>query len=201
MSGQANYSMQSVAVDYTDEQFCMDEAYVIAHEMIFGDLGRHVAESAILFRDELMRPGFQLPAIRLAPVAEYGSRAGLSGNGSALHHANDLGNGVWVYLHRSWFEDRLHDLADEVVLHELLHNELKQFNEDPKHKSVAWARRCQEMSDRLGLAVRIERPRSRRIGGRVTTAVPDGCLPYQELVSWPGSLLKDGPNLRQRLLG
>ena len=51
---------------------------------------------------------------------------------------------------------------DEVVLHELLHNELRQFGEDPPHKGEAWARRCQEMSDRLGLTVHIEPPRSIR---------------------------------------
>ena len=70
---------------------------------------------------------------------------------------------------------------DEVVLHELLHNELRQFGEDPTHKGEAWARRCQEISDRLGLTVHIERPRSIRRDGRVTTGSRPAACP---MTSW-----------------
>jgi hypothetical protein len=86
------------------------------------------------------------------------------------------------------------------VLHELLHNELTQFGEDPAHKGRPWARRCAEISALLGLDVRIERVRSVRLGpGRVTTGTPAGCLPYEELRRWPAGLLRGGPPLRQRV--
>ena len=50
----------------------VDRAYIDAHRFLYGDLGEHVATAGILFRDRLMRPGFVLPVIRLAPVAPYG---------------------------------------------------------------------------------------------------------------------------------
>jgi hypothetical protein len=81
---------------------------------------------------------------------------------------------------------------------ELVHTELRHFGEDPRHESAAWARRCQELSDRLGLAVQIKRPRSVRRGTTVTTATQSGCLPYRALVRWPHTLLPDEPGVRVR---
>jgi hypothetical protein len=181
-------------VDYADAD------YVAGHRFMYGDLGAYAAESALLIRDHLMRPGFVLPHVRLAPVAPYGKCLGQSGNSAALRHVRERGlsHGIWVYLHRKWFGKELILKLDETLLHEALHNELMHFGEDPHHKSRAWARRCQELSTRLGVSVRIEHPRSRRIG-RVTTAVPDGCLSNDQLVRWPADLLRDGLTLRQRL--
>jgi hypothetical protein len=48
--------------------------------------------------------------------------------------------------------------------------------------------------------VKIERPRSVRRGNRITTGVPDGCLPYPKLASWPADLLAAGPPLRARVM-
>jgi hypothetical protein len=176
-----------------------DAEYVVAHRYIYGPIGERIAESALLIRDHLMRRAFVLPTIRLSPVAPYGHCMALSGNSRALDHVIELSEGVWVYLHRKWFGVRGRNLIDEVVLHELLHNELMQFGEPPQHKSAAWARRCQELSTRLGLDVRIERPRSRRIGGKITTATPDGCISYSTLRRWPAELLASGPTLRERI--
>jgi hypothetical protein len=189
-------NLYSTAANYTPS----DRTYIDAHRYIFGDLGEVVATAAILFRDRLKRPGFVLPVIRLAPVAPYGHCMGLSGNGDSLAHVSDLDHGIWLYLHKQYFgtDDALLAKADGVVLHELLHNELKQFGEDPKHKGAPWARRCQELSTRLGLSVRIERPRSIRTGGRVTTGTPAGCLSYDALSRWPYSLPTSGPPLRLR---
>jgi hypothetical protein len=124
----------------------------------------------------------------------------LSGNSSSLGHAAGMSEGIWLYLHEKWFADGLLDKIDEVALHELLHNELRQFREKPEHKSAAWARRCQELSDRLDFAVKITRPRSIRRNGKVTTGVPPGYLPYPDLVRWPTGLLAGGPPLRARVL-
>ncbi len=177
-----------------------DRAYIDAHRYMFGELGERVATAAILFRDRLLRPGFVLPLVRLAPVAPYGSCMALSGNSSALDHAQGLAQGIWLYLHEGMFSRHgaLHDRVDEVVLHELLHNELMQFGEDAKHKGEPWARRCRELSSRLGLQVRIERPRSIRNGKTVSTGTPAGCLSYTDLARWPQPVLKNGPSLRTR---
>jgi hypothetical protein len=178
-----------------------DRAYLEAHRFLYGDLGAHVATAALLCRDRLLRPGFALPVIRLAPVAPYGRCAALSGNSGALSHAPEIGHGIWLYLHEAWFGTgtALLERADETVLHELLHNELAQRGQDPKHRGEPWAQRCQELSDRLGLAARIERPRSVRLDGKVITVTPDGCLPYAELARWPHGLM-DGTPLRARAL-
>jgi hypothetical protein len=61
---------------------------------MYGDLGEHVTTAAILMRDMLLRPGFVLPRIRLAPVAPYGKCMALSGNGASLKHVDTLPNGV-----------------------------------------------------------------------------------------------------------
>src|SRR3954451_13077133 len=142
-----------------------DHAYIHAHRFMYGELGEHVATAAVLFRDRLMGPWFTLPVIRVAPVAPYGNKRGLSGNGCSLTHVepHGLSDGVWLYLHRGFWDNvRLRDEVEETVLHELLHNELKQFGEDPKHKGRPWARRCQELSERLGIEVRIEHARNIR---------------------------------------
>jgi hypothetical protein len=186
--------------DTTANHSAADRAYVDAHRFLYGDLGEHVATAAILFRDRLMRPGFVLPVIRLAPVAPYGKCMALSGNSSSLGHVPDLDRGIWLYLHQQFFGSgaALLDRADATVLHELLHNELVQFDQNPGHKGEPWARRCQELSTRLGIEVRIERPRSRRFGSGITTDTPPGCLPYADLVRWPQSVLNGGPPLRIR---
>jgi hypothetical protein len=185
----------STAANYTPS----DRTYIDAHHFMYGALGERVAETAILFRDQLMRPGFVLPVIRLAPVAPYGHCMGLAGNGDSLAHVSDLEHGIWLYLHEKFYgTERFAEEVDETVLHELLHNELSQFGEDPKHKGKPWARRCQELSGRLGISVRIERPRSIRTGGRITTGTPVGCLSYDALRRWPHDLLTSGPPLRLR---
>jgi hypothetical protein len=169
---------------------------------MYGDIGERLAVGAILFRDRLMRPGFELPVIRLAPVSPYGRCAALSGNSSSLGHVPDLGRGIWLYLHPTMYGDgsALLEQADETVLHELLHNELRQFSEDISHKGAPWARRCQELSTRLGVVVRIERPRSIRRNGRITTGTPDGCMAYAALAVWPHKLFRPGPPLRTRVM-
>jgi hypothetical protein len=188
--------------DTTANHSAADRAYVDAHRFLYGDLGEHVATAAILFRDRLMRPGFVLPVIRLAPVAPYGHCMALAGNGGSLGHVPDLGRGIWLYLHQQYFGSgaALLDRADATVLHELLHNELRQFGQNPAHKGEPWAQRCQELSTRLGIAVRIERPRSIRAAGKVTTGTPAGCLSYADLTRWPHSVLNGGPPLRVRAL-
>jgi hypothetical protein len=123
----------SIAANYTPT----DQAYVDGHRFMYGELGEHVAKTAILLRDRLLRPGFVLPVIRLAPVAPYGKCLALAGYGASLSHAAGLSGGIWLYLHEKWYGDGLLGTADKVTLHELL-----QFGEDPKHKSDAWARRC-----------------------------------------------------------
>jgi hypothetical protein len=189
--------LYATAANYTQS----DRTYIDAHRFMYGALGEHVATAAILFRDWLMRSGFALPVIRLAPVAPYGHCMALSGNGGALAHAEARGldHGIWLYLHEKFYgTERFAEEVDETVLHELLHNELHQFGENPKHKGAPWARRCQELSTRLGLPVQIERPRSIRTGGRVTTGTPVGCLSYDALTRWPHDLLTSGPSLRLR---
>jgi hypothetical protein len=178
-----------------------DRDYVAGHRFMFGELGERVATAAILIRDTLMRPGFVLPVIRLAPVAPYGHCAALSGNSGALHHVADLSPGVWLYLHQSMYGGGERQLrkVDEVTLHELLHNELLQAGHDIRHRGEPWAARCQEMSRRLGLDVQIQRPRSIRTNSHVTTGTPAGCLPYSELARWPAQLLDSGAPLRARL--
>jgi hypothetical protein len=176
-----------------------DRTYIDAHRFMYGELGEHVATAAILFRDRLMRPGFVLPVIRLAPVAPYGHCMALAGNGGSLAHVSDIEHGIWLYLHKQFYgAEQFAEEVDKTVLHELLHNELSQFGEDLKHKGKPWARRCQELSNRLGIEVRIERPRSIRTGGRVTTGTPTGCLSYDALTRWPHDLLTSGPPLRLR---
>ena len=183
-----------------------DRVYIDAHRFMYGDLGEHVAMAALLFRDRLMRPGFVLPVIRLAPVAPYGKCLALSGNGGSLDHVDELAPGIWVYLHEQFFGSgqRLLAKADGTVLHELLHNELVQFGQNPKHEGEAWARRCQELSDRLGLQVKIEARRSFRPAlpngrkGPPTKGCRPGFLPYEELARWPAKLFNDGPSLRER---
>ena len=178
-----------------------DREYIAGHRFMYGDLGDRVATAAILIRDTLMRPGFVLPLIRLAPIAPYGKCMALSGNGGSLCHVPTLPEGIWLYLHQKWYgggEQQMRKV-DEVTLHELLHNELMQFGLDPKHKGEPWAARCQEMSRRLGLNVQIQRPRSIRTNGHVTTGTPAGCLPAPELARWPAELLDGGTALRDRL--
>jgi hypothetical protein len=179
-----------------------DRVYIGAHRFLYGDLGEHVASAAILFRDRLMRPGFVLPVIRLAPVAPYGHCMALAGNGGSLGHVPDLDRGIWLYLHEQYFGSgaALLDRADATVLHELLHNELRQFGQNPAHKGEPWAQRCQELSGRLGIEVRIERPRSIRVAGKITTGTPAGCLSYGDLARWPHPVLNGGPPLRARVL-
>jgi hypothetical protein len=179
-----------------------DRVYIDAHRFLYGDLGEHVASAAILFRDRLMRPGFVLPVIRLAPVAPYGHCMALAGNGGSLGHVPDLDRGIWLYLHEQYFGSgaALLDRADATVLHELLHNELRQFGQNPAHKGEPWAQRCQELSGRLGIEVRIERPRSIRVAGKITTGTPAGCLSYGDLARWPHPVLNGGPPLRARVL-
>src|SRR4051794_34167350 len=164
---------------------------------MYGDIGEHVATAAILFRDRLLRPGFVLPVVRLAPVAPYGHCMAISGNSASLAHVKGHGleHGIWLYLHRTFsIGGRFGDEVDETVLHELVHDELLQFGEDPRHKSAAWARRWQELYDRLGIEARIERPSSVHVDAQVTTA----CLSYPELVRLPTKLLALGPLLRAR---
>ena len=197
-----DHDLYFTAANYTSA----DRAYLEAHRFMYGELGERVAAAAILFRDRLLRPGFVLPVVRLAPVAPYGGCMALSGNGGSLGHAEGRGldNGVWLYLHRKFYDGQDFDeTVDETVLHELLHNELRQFGEDPKHKGEAWARRCRELSERLGVGVRIERPRSVRVvdsngDKKVTTRTPEGCLSYAELACWPADLLRGGPPLLAR---
>jgi hypothetical protein len=173
---------------------------------MYGPLGKRVAEAGVLFRDRLMRPGFVLPVIRLAPVAPYGKCMAISGNSASLRHVPDLDRGIWLYLHEKFYgTERFDEEVDETVLHELLHNELRQFGENPKHEGEPWARRCQELSDRLGLDVKIEPRRSfrpdlpdGRKGSPVKRCRP-GFLPYEELVAWPATLLHGGPSLRERV--
>jgi hypothetical protein len=137
-----------------------------------------------------------------------------------------LGQGIWLDLppragtartppfvgtHQQIKRDRNSGLEqiDQVVLHELVHSERRYFGEDPRHKSAAWARRCQELSDRLGLVATIKRPRSMRWGTTVAssdmgipisvaTATSAGCLSSRELGRWPWSLLPGEPSLRVR---
>jgi len=146
-------------------------------------------------------PGWYLIRAAQILVAPYGRCATLSGNSLTLGHAPEIGHGVWLYLHEAWFGTgmALLERVDETVLHELLHNELAQRGQDPKHRGEPWAQRCQELSDRLGLAAKIERPRSVRLDGKVVTITPDGCLPYAELARWPLGLM-DGAPLRARAL-
>ena len=187
------------AANYTSA----DRAYVEAHRFMYGELGERVATAAILFRDRLLRPGFVLPVVRLAPVAPYGGCMALSGNSGSLGHVEGLGHGVWLYLHRRYYAaEDFDETVDATVLHELLHNELTQFGENPKHKGEPWARRCRELSARLGVAVRIERPRSVRLPseeGRVTTRTPPGCLPQADLACWPLTVPNGGQPLRARV--
>ncbi len=194
------YDLYSTAANYTPA----DRRYIEGHRFMYGELGERVAVAAILFRDRLMRPGFVLPVVRLAPVASYGGCMALSGNGGSLGHVEGLGHGIWLYLHRKYYAaEDFDETVDATVLHELLHNELTQFGENSAHKSEAWARRCRELSERLGVTVRIERPRSVRVvdvnGDRkVTTRTPEGCLPYAKLACWPADLLRGGPPLLAR---
>ncbi|MFL5337260.1 MAG: hypothetical protein ACJ8H8_29820 [Geminicoccaceae bacterium] len=105
-----------------------------------------------------------------------------------------------------WNRGRFHEKTDETVLHEMLHNELKQHGEDPAHDGGDWPRRCQELSTQLGVQARIERVRSIRPPrapgasrkGNPKKGCPPGCLPYDELVRWPAALFVDGPSLRTR---
>jgi len=98
---------------------------------VLAELGERVATAAILFRDRLLRPGFVLPVVRLAPVAPYGGCMALSGNSGSLGHVEGLGHGVWLYLHRKYYAaEDFDETVDETVLHELLHNELTQFRYD-----------------------------------------------------------------------
>ena len=165
---------------------------------MYGDLGEHVAHAAILVRDKLLRPGFVLPRIRLAPVAPYGHCMALTVQGEG--GLDDHHHGIWLFLHPTFFgggEARLRRI-DETVLHEALHEELFQFGLNPHHDGEPWAQRCQEMSRRLGFTVRIERPRSRRIKdhegvSRVTTATPDGCLSYGDLARWAAFFAEGRP--------
>lgn len=192
-----DHGLYSTATDYSPA----DRRYIEGHRFMYGAIGERVATAAILFRDRLLRPGFVLPVVRLAPVAPYGGCMALSGNGGSLGHVEGRGldPGIWLYLHRKFYDGQDFDeTVDATVLHELLHNELRQFGEDPKHKGEPWARRCRELSERLGVGVRIERPRSVRVGGRVTTGTPPGCLSRTELAGWPHGLLRDGPPLRVR---
>lgn len=181
-----------------------DTTYANVHGGMFGPVGEHVAAAALLFRDKLFRSGFVLPVIRLAPVAPYGKCMALSGNGGSLWHVPGVAPGIWLYLHAAFYsaDPRQQQAAIEAtVLHELLHNELRQHEESLHHRDEPWARRCQELSAVLGLGVKIERPRSRRIEGRVTTETPDGCLSYADLIRWPSTLLPaDGPTLIERVL-
>jgi hypothetical protein len=185
----------------SSEQRTTDREYVAGHRFMYGEIGERIATAAILIRDTLMRPGFVLPLFRLAPIAPYGKCMGRSGNGGSLGHVPTLPEGIWLYLQVTWYGggERQMRKVDEVTLHELLHNELMQCGLDPKHKGEPWAVRCQELSCRLGLNVQIQRPRSVRLNGRVTTATPAGCLPYQQLMRWPSGLLDDGASLRARL--
>ena len=180
-----------------------DRAYIAAHRFMYGEIGERVATAAILFRDKLLRPGFVLPVVRIAPVAPYGYCMALGGNGGSLAHVHEhgLAEGVWLYVHRRFYgSERFQDDVDETVLHELLHNELRQFGQNPKHRGEPWAQRCQELSTRLGIVVRIERPRSIRVVGKVTTGTPTGCLSYADLARWPHPVLNGGPPLRARVL-
>ena len=83
--------MQSAARNFTTE----DRAYLDGHRFMFGELASTSRQRRILFRDRLMRPGFVLPVIRLAPVAPYGSCMALSGNGGlcAMPRASAVGSG------------------------------------------------------------------------------------------------------------
>jgi hypothetical protein len=65
----------------------VDRTDLDGHRFMHGELGGHVAATAILLRDRLLRPAFFLPVIRLAPVAPHGRCLALSGNGSSLDHA------------------------------------------------------------------------------------------------------------------
>src|SRR5688572_25118818 len=100
--------LQFVAANYIGA----DAEYVAAHRFIYGDIGAYVAESALLIRDHLMRSGFVLPTLRLAPVAPYGHCMALSGNSRALDHVAGLSEGIWIYLHREWFGARGRNLVD-----------------------------------------------------------------------------------------
>jgi len=129
-----------------------DREYIAGHRFMYGDIGERVATAAILIRDTLMRPGFVLPLIRLAPIAPYGKCMALSGNGGSLIHVPTLPHGIWLYLHRKWYRRGEQQMrkVDEVTMHELLHNELMQFGLDPKHKGEPWAARCQEIKPSAG---------------------------------------------------
>ncbi len=175
-----------------------DRAYIEGHRWMYGELGERAATAAIMARDKLMLPGFVLPRIRLAPVAPYGHCMALCVSGDGTHYQH----GVWVFLHVAYHGsgDEQRDSIDVSTVHELLHEELHQFDRYAKHNGEPWAERCQEMSNRLGFTIRIERPRSRRIDGKVTTATPEGCLPYDDLARWPRSLLRNGgPSIRERM--
>jgi hypothetical protein len=64
----ASAALYSTATNYSPA----DRTYIDGHRFMFGELGEHVAATAIMLRDRLLRPGFVLPVIRLAPVAPYG---------------------------------------------------------------------------------------------------------------------------------
>jgi hypothetical protein len=104
-------------------------------------------------------PGWYLIRAAQILVAPYGRCATLSGNSLTLGHAPEIGHGVWLYLHEAWFGTgmALLERVDETVLHELLHNELAQRGQDPRHCGEPWAQRGQDRAAAF-------RPRWRRPG-------------------------------------
>jgi hypothetical protein len=182
-------------MDCTLQLQTTNEEYIERHRWMFGDLGERIATLALLSRTVLV-PGFPLPRLRLARVAPYGRCLGLT-----CHIKSEIyEGGIWVFDHPGHGRagNQL-DSIDATTLHELLHAELWWAGRASGHKGAPWAERCQEISAKLGINVRIERPRSARRDGRITTATPFGCLSYDGVSRWPHALLDDGPSLRERL--
>jgi hypothetical protein len=175
-----------------------DESYLATHEWMFGELGRHAAETALLART-VMAPGFVLPRIRLAPVAPYGHCLALAVPGEGDHYRH----GIWVFLHPKFHGhgEQQRASVDSSVLHELLHHELFQAGRNPHHREPPWAERVQAISRMLGYDIKAEHPRSVRYARKVRTETPPGCLSYDELSRWPRTVARahGGPSLRERL--
>jgi hypothetical protein len=173
--------------------------------LVWGAMGSWAYETWFRLNDECFDGELELAPIQFGIIA-HGHALGLTSrenNMITLHKSlltpsvsrdPDKTNDPWALAHSYGCEgarnrfDRERFTAD-VILHEMVHQAVfasgAEYDPHESHINPEWVAVVARISPLIGLSVRAEVPKRKRVDGKPQWAVPDGCLERLKLATWP----------------